>query len=515
MDIKIKKLVGQKLVGGFPGKEMSPEFIELVKEYKVSNVILFTRNVESRKQLRSLCQSIQELVKEETGYGAFITIDQEGGVVTRLPEDSVNVPGAMALAATGSPESARLAAEITAGELRALGINFNLAPVLDINNNAANPVIGVRSFGDTAEKVVEYGGAAIEGYLSGGVLAAAKHFPGHGDTSVDSHIGLPVIDKSLEELSRLELKPFQSVVQKGIPAVMSSHILFPQLEPEKVPCTMSRKIITGLLKEKLGFQGLVISDCLEMDAIRKYYGITRGAVQAAGAGIDLILISHTASFVREAALAIYQELEEGRLSMEELEESAAKIIRWKEQFVQSMFPAEDCQNAEAEAISTRLRYQSIVLTQGMVLPVNDRVLFTGCGDYRASRVSNEESGVITFPEYMRKRFGGTGIITGKDPDKAEISRVAGEADIADAIILCTSNAHIMAGQMELLMTLAQLGKPMMVVALRNPYDLAGLPDHVTGIAAWDYSVMTLAVLADLFAGKFRPAGIMPVSLQTD
>ncbi len=261
MDWKMQ--IGQRIAGGFPGKEMDAEFIRMVKEYKVGNVILFEHNIESMPQIKRLCREIQKLVREETGHSAFIFIDQEGGAVTRLPLDGCSVCGAMAVTATGEAENAGILAGITARELRSAGVNFNLAPDMDVNNNPDNPVIGVRSYSDQAETVAEYGVAAIKGYQAENFPVCVKHFPGHGDTATDSHLGLPMIDKSLEELEKLELIPFRAAIENGIPAVMTSHILFPQLEKEKIPCTMSRHIITDILKGKLGFRGMVLSDCME------------------------------------------------------------------------------------------------------------------------------------------------------------------------------------------------------------------------------------------------------------
>ena len=182
---ELKKMTGQHFVVGFPGTELDEEFIRLVKKYKIGNVILFRHNVESKEQLRALCGEIQELIQQETGHPAFIMIDQEGGVVTRLSEDFCNVPEEMALAATGDPENMKICAQITARQLLACGVNFNLAPVLDINNNAANPVIGVRSYGDSPRAVVGGTLAAIEGYRQENLLSCGKHFPGHGDTARD------------------------------------------------------------------------------------------------------------------------------------------------------------------------------------------------------------------------------------------------------------------------------------------------------------------------------------------
>lgn len=209
------EMLGQKLVFGFHGTSLSPEFKALIRKYKIGNVILFLRNVESADQLRRLCDEIRALILEETGYPPFIIIDQEGGMVSRMPKDAVNVPGAMALAATGNPENARLASEITIRQLKGLGANFNMAPVLDVNSNASNPVIGVRSFGDNPEAVAAFGCASLAPYRGSGVLCCAKHFPGHGDTAVDSHLGLPRVDKTEQELEALELIPFRRAIARA------------------------------------------------------------------------------------------------------------------------------------------------------------------------------------------------------------------------------------------------------------------------------------------------------------
>lgn len=246
MDLRTK--VGQRLVVGFLGKTIPDSLRELVAKYKIGNVILFRENTDTEEQTRRLCSELQELILAETGIPAFITVDQEGGMVSRIPAGTVNVPGNMAIAATGEPKNAKVAAQITARQLRAMGMNFDLAPVLDVNGNAQNPVISVRSWGDDADQVCRYATEAVQGYNEAGLLSCGKHFPGHGDTNVDSHLGLPVINKSLDELRQMELKPFAAAIRAGIPAIMSSHILFPKIEPDNVPATMSRRIMTGLLR---------------------------------------------------------------------------------------------------------------------------------------------------------------------------------------------------------------------------------------------------------------------------
>ena len=311
-------LIGQRLVAGFPGTAITPELVQVIRQYKIGNIILFRENISDAAQLRTLCADLTELIRRETGYDPFIMVDQEGGVVTRLSEDCVNVPGAMALASTGDPGNTYLAGKLTGAELRRLGINFDLAPSVDVNCNPANPIIGVRSYGDTPSTVVKYATGMIRGLQDGGVLCLAKHFPGHGDTSMDSHLTLPCVDKPRTELEKMELAPFRAVIDDGVPAIMTAHILFPTLDDSGVPATMSRRIVTDLLRGEMGFTGLVTSDCMEMQAVQKFFGTVNGVLAAMNAGVDLVLISHTTRLSGEAAAAAAEALADGRLDRAEL-----------------------------------------------------------------------------------------------------------------------------------------------------------------------------------------------------
>lgn len=510
MKTDLMRQIGQCFVGGFPGTEISQEFRRLVKEYKIGNVILFKHNIADKQQLKGLCREINELIFNETGYLPFIMIDQEGGVVTRLPKECHNAPGAMALAATGSIENVRLAAEITARELKDCGVNFNLAPDADINSNPDNPVIGVRSYGDNPYKVAELVSAAVEGYQKEGIAACAKHFPGHGDTAVDSHLGLPVVDKSLEELEKLECIPFAEAISRKVTAIMSSHILFPKLEPERIPCTMSRRIITGLLKEKMGFGGLVISDCLEMDAIKEYYGVATGAVKAIAAGVDIVCVSHTAVLQEAAVSAVIEAVDKGAIDKDELVAAVNKIIRYKKDLLQgnreNEYLPEDSVKIE------ELYSKSITIVKGSLPALGDKPFFTGCADFRATLASNEEKGKAPFPTFMEKELNGYSFVTDRDPGREQIEEVCNAAKAASMIAVCTYNGHLNPGQKELVNSLAGLAKPMVVIALRNPYDLEKLPENVAGIAAWEYSDTTMRLLADVLRGKLVPTGELPVAL---
>ncbi|MDF2514700.1 MAG: glycoside hydrolase family 3 [Herbinix sp.] len=298
--MKLREKIGQMIMTGYPAADLTPDIIKLIEEYKVANIIFFSYNLISEEQIRRNCRELHQRIEQSTGHPAFIAVDQEGGVVTRLPEQICMIPGAMLIGATGNKEYAYQAGRITGAELKALGINMNLAPVLDVNSNPDNPVIGVRSYSSDPHIVKVFGISMMKGLLSSGVMATVKHFPGHGDTAVDSHLGLPVVDKEEKELMQRELIPFQRAIWEGAPCIMTSHILFPKLETQRKPATMSKAILTGLLREKLGFEGLIITDCLEMSAIKTFYGTARGSVEAVKAGAQLLCISHTPALVMEA-----------------------------------------------------------------------------------------------------------------------------------------------------------------------------------------------------------------------
>lgn len=507
-----KEQIGQRLVVGFPGYEIPDELRALVKDYHVANIILFAENIRDNAQLQRLCAELQELIQAETGTPAFITIDQEGGVVTRLGGDAAVVPSAMCVSATGNEQNAYRAGLITGRELNALGVNFNLAPDMDVNSNPHNPVIGVRSYGDAPQTVARFGTQMIRGLLDGGVLCCAKHFPGHGDTAVDSHLGLPVVDKSMDELMACELIPFRAAIEAGVPAVMTTHILFPQIEPEKLPATMSRRIMTGLLKEKLGFDGLVISDCMMMQAIQTYYGTVNGIVAAIGAGVDLVFTSHSIEYARQACEALDEALAEGKLSATEMEASAQKILRYKGKYTQLASPdivgCEEHRKAVREIMEGGLTL--VKAPMGTCPPLGANPLFLGCHPFRPTLASNPEDERYSFPRSMQQALGGEALPTPVNPTTEEIAEIVQKAQGHSALVIGTYNGHIKTGQLELVRALAAGDAPVICVALRNPYDLLELPDSVTCVAAYQYDETSMNAVAKLLRGELQPKGKLPV-----
>lgn len=510
MEMTLKQMLGQKLEYGFHGTEMTEAFKNLIREYKIGNVIIFRRNVESAAQLRRLCAEIRDFILQETGYPPFIIIDEEGGMVSRLPRNAVNVPGAMAVAATGDPENARRASEITIRQLQGLGVNFNMAPVLDVNSNPDNPVIGVRSYGDVSEKVAAFGCASIAPYQNSGVHCCIKHFPGHGDTAVDSHLGLPRVDKTEEELEQLELIPFRRAIEAGAPAVMMSHVLFPHIETEQVPCTMSRYMVTELLRKKMGFRGLIFTDCMEMLAIRDHYGTPQGVVASIKAGVDIAEISATFELEEQAAWAVNEAAKRGEFDLEELKASVERILEFKRRLFSKPEP-NLCNRDEDRQSVLQMSRAAVSQLGGTPFAADADTFFCGCADYRVSGVANEDSGAVTFPEFMAKAFHAKCLVTPKDPTEADIHHAVEQAAPFRQIVVGTCNGHLFRGQLKLVEALAELQKPLAVVALRNPYDLASVPDGLWKLASYDYEEPALHALEGVLRGE-SAKGICPVKL---
>lgn len=331
--LTLEQKIGQMLLVGYPGGAAGEELLLAELERRpMGNVILFSRNGAAPEPLRAHLNRVRSTIESLTGVVPLVAVDQEGGIVARFRAGLTPMPGAMAIAAAvagggvGLAEVEELAA-ISGAELVSLGCNWNLAPVADVNVNPANPVIGVRSFGERPETVAELTAAYARGLESAGMLATAKHFPGHGDTSIDSHLSLPRVDATLERLSRVELVPFRRLIAEGIGSIMTAHVLFPAVEPEAIPATLSHRVLTGLLRDGLGYQGIIVTDCLEMKAIDGRYD--NAPVRALLAGADMLCISHTAAIQEQAFDDILAAVRSGRIPESRIDASVGRILAAK------------------------------------------------------------------------------------------------------------------------------------------------------------------------------------------
>ena len=341
-DLSLDQQIGQMLFLGWGGPDslahVNAQADTCVRDLHAGGMILMGRNVQATAAKGDAPPSIDaaavramvEDLQSRAHVPLLVATDQEGGRVARFGSAPfTRMPSALAIGERGDTVLAREAARVTGRELAAVGLNMDFAPVADVNSNPANPVIGDRAFGTTPDAVTPFVLAQVAGYEDGGVLACVKHFPGHGDTALDSHYALPTLPFSLGEMQARELAPFQAAIVAGVSAVMTAHILFPALDNSGLPATLSRPILTGLLREQLGFDGLIVTDCLEMKAVSESWGTARAAVLAAIAGADMLLICHTEARQREAFAALQAAVQTGELPRARVRESARRVLQAK------------------------------------------------------------------------------------------------------------------------------------------------------------------------------------------
>ena len=327
---RARSAVGELLTCGYQEAGAPPEaFLARVRRGEMGGVILFARNVPT---LESALE-IRRALDEAGGQSLLVAIDEEGGWVSRLPAPWPRLPAAMALgaAAADRPEAVREYARRLGAALRALGINQDYAPVLDVNTAPDNPIIGSRAFGDRPETVASLGSAFAAGLEAAGVIATGKHFPGHGATRVDSHLDLPVLDFGLERLEAVELVPFAAAAAAGMSAIMTAHVALPNVaEAPDLPATLSRQVLTGLVRERLRFDGLLVTDCMEMQGVTRARSTPEAAVMAVAAGADQVLVSHTAELQEATLGALERAVADGRLAPERVLEAAARVRRLRD-----------------------------------------------------------------------------------------------------------------------------------------------------------------------------------------
>ncbi len=513
-NLSIREKIGQRLFIGFEGQTITETLKELICEYRIGNIILFRQNVENKYQLKKLCDDIQQLVQQELGILALISIDQEGGMVTRLSPDCSNVPGAMAISATGNKQYAYQAGLLTAKELVAMGVNFNLAPNMDINNNHQNPVIGIRSYGDTAKQVSEYGLEMIKGLTDGGVISCVKHFPGHGNTITDSHLGLPTIDFDYEQIETCELVPFKSAIDAGVPSVMMAHISYPKIEKENIPATFSKVFIQEILRKRLGFKGLIISDCMEMQAIRTNYGTPNGILRSIKAGIDIAFCSHTAELAKQTVLLIEQAVENGEITEDMLDENLNRIIDIKQRYLEKNHDTSlDTVGCEQHTgLVSEILEKSICLYQDEKFELGNKPFFVACEPYNATGITNVSKDYVSFSKELSETFSGEYIINSSNPDETEIAEILSKVSNASSVVFGSYQAHLNSGQIALADRLSSIGVPMLCVALRNPYDVLHMPRPAKKIVVFEYTKKSIKAIEKVINGQLIPSGILPINI---
>lgn len=349
-ELSLEEKIGQLLIVGLEGTTVSDEDRRKLTTDHVGGFVFFKRNLDTVEQTIAL---IDELNAINPGPPLLFSIDEEGGAVSRLPAPLHTLPAARTIAAEVTPDMAEKLSQANGDLLSSLGFNMNFAPVLDVDSHPQNPVIGDRAYGATPEVVIEYGKQTLIGLKRAGVIPVVKHFPGHGDTELDSHIGLPVIDHSLERLERVEFAPFRQLSDQ-VDVMMVGHLVISAFD-SSLPATLSREMVTGILREQWGYDGVVITDDLTMGAIMEHHEIDEAILQAVQAGVDLLLIAHDDELQHQAVTALRDAVEAGDITEERIDESVYRVLRLKHQYeLESMAPSHELVDEQNEQLAELL-----------------------------------------------------------------------------------------------------------------------------------------------------------------
>jgi beta-N-acetylhexosaminidase len=490
---------------------------QVVQKYHLGGIIHFTwsNSLYDPKQIAELSNGLQTAA---TSSGAqvplLISTDQEQGQVTRITEPVTQLPGNMALGAGRSPQDAERAAAITGQELRAMGLNMNFAPSGDVNVNPANPVIGVRSFSSDPTLAAQLTAAQVRGYEDAqtageGVSASVKHFPGHGDTNTDSHTALPVIEHDRQQWEQLDAPPFKEAIAANTDSVMSAHIVVPKLDDSGQPATLAPKVLTGMLRQELGYQGVVFTDSLQMEGVRQQHPDSEIPVLALQAGADVMLMPQNLQVAIDGVIAA---VHDGRLTEQRIDESVSRVLKLKEGRGVLANPFVDVSEvdsivgnqqhlADAQRITDR---STTLLRNDAALPLKSpgKVFVTGAS----------EKGTKALSDSVRARGPqSSALATGTKPTQEQIGQAVEQAKAHDVAVVLTSAAWNPdnAGQLDLVRALQATGKPVVAVAVRDPYDAAHV-DVPAWIASYSDKPVAMESVAKVLFGETTPAGKLPV-----
>ena len=500
----LEEMVGRQLMFGLPGPDATDADLRLFEDTRAGGIMLYRRNFETPERLARLLTRLESAL----GRRLVIATDHEGGRIIMLGRAVTIFPDNLAAGTAGEVAFVHHQGIIEGRELRRLGVDVNFAPVLDVLTERYSPNIGIRSYGKDPALVARYGAARIRGLQWAGISACAKHFPGKGHAPVDAHLGLPVIESDWSEMHAVHLRPFMAAIEAGVDCVMTSHPLYPGLDPAPgMPATFSRLIVDEYLRGQVGFRGVIVSDDLEMGAIREICGIGEATVRAAAAGHDVLLVCHTETAQRAAHAALLGAYRTRALPLRSLEQSVARLdalaARRASRFDGGPPRPERDGEPLAKALAARATTVVAPPPTGWRRRLNGRVVtvFPRLSSL-ADRITIE-SALLDEAGYLREAMRPYGVepeveVVGVEPSEAEIARARARAEAADAAILFLYDAHLYASNRQLLDCLQSGARALAVVLMRGPYDARLLLPDTAGITAYGWRRCQLdAVLARL------------------
>lgn len=499
-DHSLLKKVGQLLVIGLPGKRLDPAFSEWFSRYPVGGVILYRRNIESVEQVKTLISELKRLASiKRPGEPFFVTVDQEGGNLSPLRGLVSSLPGSMALAATGDEEIAFQAGYRTGLEVGELGFNVDFAPVLDLGLQPENPVMGTRVFSDNPETVARFGRAFAKGLTQAGISFTAKHFPGHGDCREDSHVEVPLNTREKQVLLKRDLLPFRVVADLPGAGVMTAHVRYRDLD-DKAPASLSQKVVTNLLRQELGFNGVSVTDDLEMGAISMYCSFSQAVVEAVKAGNDLLLVCHTKEKQEQALESLYQAVVDGTIPLQRIDESIERLRNWgvKGKPLPSEVSLTDLGTRALSLLGPSYRASSFPIA--LVVPKQDK-----------ATPADDASGIETLAKYLRGNgVPVTTIACEANPGVEEQNKVVKALEAHARVVMVLHNTFSFPQQITLAKSLAK-DKEFLAVLIRDPRESQGLEKQCPILVTYSSEDCMLQAAAKMISGKEQAQGRIPLS----
>lgn len=511
--LTLKQKVGQMFLVALYGRPLNAPGRDFLRDWQPGGVALFVSNAGTPEQVTALTNEWQQTLVDAGGVPLFIATDQEGGVIARLKDGFTTWPVPMLLTASGDLDIAQRVGQAMANELRAVGINMNLAPVADLYTNLRNPVIGRRSFGSDPVLTGRMLAATVRGLQAGGVLATAKHFPGHGDTDADSHTSLPVVNHPRESLERIELEPFRWTISAGVESIMTAHIWYPAYDPAgEMPASLSANIVTGLLRDDMRFNGLIMTDAIEMDAIDTRFSYAEASIRAIQAGVDIIAFgAHLGPDSQAGAMqAVIDAVTRGDIPEARIDDSVRRILNAKLRYGildwEPLDPASArvrMNTTEHAALVDELFHAGVTVAydRGGALPIaaDRRVLVIYPSTRTAVRQNCEPL-----------RAGIQWMTVDDTPTPDQIQRAAELARNADLTVVFTENAAIISAQQALVNALP--GERTVAVALFSPYDWQAFPDVSAYVTTYSPLDPGVPAVCDVLFGASPARGQLPVAL---
>jgi beta-N-acetylhexosaminidase len=514
--MKIEEWVGQKLMIGVSGHTVTPEIVEIFRETHAGGLIVFRPNFSSANGFRRFISDLENTL----GRRLLVAVDHEGGRVIHVAEGITVFPDNLALGQTRNQDYAKKQGEIEALELRRIGIDLNLAPTLDVLTQDFSPNIGIRSYGQDPELVAQLGAARITGMQAKGLSACAKHFPGLGHSPVDPHLNLPVLPTTWKEMKKVHIKPFIAAIEAKVDAVMSSHPVYPNLDPANFPVTFSKRIIHDYLRKELDYQGVILSDDLEMGALREICSHGEAACRTAEAGHDILLICHNANAQREVYRYLLQAYHDRKLDYGELGKSVERIQRLKERRLKRFEEGSPVPEKDGPSLAGTIAKEAIRISKDESLgtvPLADRedrqisVIFP-----RLSILGNRifvEDRLMDERKFLEEAFKQHRVnlyaihIVNLEPTDYEVEEAAVLAKSADLTIFFCFDAHLYAQNRKLLEVIQTAAKGCVIILLRDPYDEEFVKENAVCVRAFGFRAVQIeAAIASVFAHGSKKSG---------